>query len=439
MPKLGLTMKTGKVSKWFKAQGAEVAKGEDLFEVETDKITNKIEAPESGILFQIVAPAKTEVSVGAVLAVIAAPGETPELLEGGQAPSAEGAGGKKSAPSVQEASSPAPAKSVDVPVSPAARRLAREHNIDLALVKGTGPDGRITEKDVADFQASLEKIKITPLAAVLAKNAGLDIRNVKGTGDSGKITRDDVQRALNPGTSQDDTQDVVGGGGVVPISGMRLAIAENMSMSLQSTAQLTLMSEVDVTPCLAFLADVRAAHKKDEAFRVSMNDIIILAASRALKKFPRMNSTREDDNIILHDEVNMGVAVALPEGLIVPVLRNAHTLGLEQIAKASRNIAEKARAGTLDPDEVSGGTFTITNMGHSVVDMFTPILKPCETGILGVGRVVEKPVVIDGEIKIRSMMGLSLTFDHRALDGSPAGEFFGVLCDFIQHPAVMIF
>jgi pyruvate dehydrogenase E2 component (dihydrolipoamide acetyltransferase) len=199
------------------------------------------------------------------------------------------------------------------------------------------------------------------------------------------------------------------------------------------------MTEVDVTACLAFLADVRAAHKKDSSFRISMNDALILAVSRALRKFPRMNSTRDGDSILLHDAANVGIAVALPEGLIVPVLRDAHSKGLEQIAKESRALAEKARTGTLEPDEVSGGTFTVTNMGRTVVDMFTPILKPCETGILGVGRVTEKAVVVNGEIRIRSMIGLSLTFDHRVLDGTPAAEFLGVVCDFLQHPAVMIF
>jgi pyruvate dehydrogenase E2 component (dihydrolipoamide acetyltransferase) len=435
MPKLGLTMKTGKVSKWFKAQGAEVTKGEELLEVETDKITNKVEAPESGILYRILVPAKGEAAVGADLAIIAAPGEEPDVPDVAGAAPVEKIADKKASPGV---AAPIDAPRAEVSASPSARRLAREYNIDLALVKGSGPDGRINEKDVVDFHEVVGKIKITPLAAVLAAQAGLDIRSLTGTGEGGKITRDDVARVLYPDAVREEEQDAASGN-VIPMSGMRLIIAENMSMSLQSTAQLTLMTEVDVTNCLAFLENVRAAHKRDASFRVSMNDVLILAVSRALKKFPRMNSTRDGDVIIMHDAANVGVAVALPEGLIVPVLRNAHTKGLERIARETREIAAKARAGTLDPDEVSGGTFTITNLGHSVVDMFTPILKPCETGILGVGRVAEKPVVINGEIKIRSMMGLSLTFDHRVLDGAPAAEFLNLVYDFIQHPAVMIF
>jgi pyruvate dehydrogenase E2 component (dihydrolipoamide acetyltransferase) len=440
MPKLGLTMKSGKVGKWFKAQGDAVVKGEDLLEVETDKITNKVEAPESGILYQIVVPAKTEALVGAVLAVIAEPGEQPEMVEGGAAPAA--APEKKAAAKEAKAAPAAGAPRADAPASPAARRLAREHNIDLSQVAGSGPDGRITEKDVMAFHEAVGKIKITPLAAVLAAKAGLDLRSLTGTGEGGKITREDVNRALNPEAAAEaapPTAAATPESGVMPIGGMRLAIAQNMSMSLQNAAQLTLMTEVDVTRCEAFLADIRAAHKKDASFRVSMNDVLILAASRALKKFPRMNSTSDGENIYLHEAVNMGIAVALPEGLIVPVLPSAHTKGLEQIAKESREIAGRARAGTLAPDEVTGGTFTISNMGRSVVDFFTPILKPGETGILGVGRVVEKAVVENGQIVVRPMMGLSLTFDHRVLDGSPAADFLGVLCDFIQNPAVMVF
>ena len=274
---------------------------------------------------------------------------------------------------------------------------------------------------------------------MLAAQAGLDIRSLTGSGEGGKITREDVNRALHPETVREEEPDLPADGGVIPISGMRLSIANNMSMSLQSTAQLTLGTEVDVTECLAILEDVRAAHKRDSSFRISLNDVLILVVSRALRKFPRMNSTREGEAIIVHAAANVGIAVALPEGLIVPVLRDAHRKGLEQIAKESRALAEKARTGTLDPDEVTGGTFTVTNMGRTVVDLFTPILKPCETGILGVGRVTEKAVVVKGAIEIRSMMGLSLTFDHRVLDGTPAAEFLGVVCDFLQHPAVMLF
>lgn len=442
MPKLGLTMKTGKVSKWFKEQGAAVVRGEEVLEVETDKITNKVEASEDGILFQIVVPKGAEAPVGAVLGVIAAPGETPELLPtDGTASAAEAA---PAAPAAKESkASPAATPGAQAPASPVARRLAKEFGIDLGQVRGSGPGGRITEKDVTEARDALANIKITPLAAVLAQQAGLDIRTLTGTGERGKITRADVERALNPEAAcaapAPTAAAAPAGGDVIPMAGMRLAIAENMSMSLQSTAQLTLMTEVDVTRCRAMLADLRAARARDASFRVSLNDVLVLLVARALRRFPRMNATCDGENIHLHEVVNMGVAVALPEGLIVPVLRNAHAKGLEQIAREVRELAGRARAGTLEPDDVTGGTFTITNMGHTVVDMFTPILKPGETGILGVGRVVEKPVAENGAVVIRPILGLSLTFDHRVLDGAPAGEFLGAVCELLRDPALAIF
>ena len=229
------------------------------------------------------------------------------------------------------------------------------------------------------------------------------------------------------------------GPGSVPLEGMRKIIADNMQGSLQNSAQLTLVTEADVTPCVELIADFKARFKRDKGFRLSMNDVLILAVSRALLKHPRMNATLADDIITRHGEVHMGVAVALPEGLMVPGLHNAHERSLLQIAKAARELAGRARDGRLSPDDMSGGTFTITNMAHSVVDFFTPILKPGETGILGVGRVVEKPVVREGAIVARSMMGLSLTFDHRVEDGAPAAEFLKTVTEYLANPALLLF
>lgn len=440
MPKLGLTMKTGKVSNWFKAEGAEVKKGDDLFEVETDKITNKVEAPEDGILFQIVVPAGSTVPVMTVLGVIAKPGETPDRIEGiqaGEAPK-EAAKPAKAAPAAKDEPQ---AAATEILASPAAKRVAKELGVDLAKVKGTGPGGRIKEGDVAKYhETASKKPKITPLAEVLAEQAGLDLWSLTGTGEGGKITKEDVERALNPEAAAAAAAPAAEGGvKVVPMAGMRKAIADNMAGSLQNAAQLTFMTEVDATESLAFLACIRAMYKKDETFKVSMNDILILATSRALKQFPMMNSTQVGDEIYVHDSVNMGVAVALPEGLIVPVLHNADKKGLVQIAREARVIAKKARTNTLEAEDVSGGTFTISNMSYSPVDFFTPILKPTETGILGVGRTVEKPVVCKGEIKIRSMMGLSLTFDHRVMDGAPAGDFLKLLCQLVEQPSLIMF
>ncbi len=436
MPKFGMTMKTGKISKWYKDEGDKVEEGENLFEVETEKITNKVEAPSSGILFQIVVPEGAVVPVGAIVGVIAEPGEIPERIEGIKVGEIKEATPAPTA-AARKTDVERPQERGEILATPASKRLAKELGVDLALVKGTGPDGRIKETDVTRYHEQAQrKPKITPLAEEIARKAGLDISTISGTGEGGKITREDVERALQgkkPAAVEEKKP-----AGTIPMAGMRKAIADNMYASLHNTAQISFASEVDVTESLRFLALVREENQKDESVRVSLNDIVILATSRALKRFPIMNSTQVGSEIILHDSVGMGIAVALPDGLIVPVLREADRKGLLQIAGESRVIIGKARSNSLSIEDVTGGTFTITNLSASSVDNFTPILRPPETGILGVGRVVKKPIVFEGEIVIRSMMGLSLTFDHRVVDGSPASEFFDLLCRHLEEPTLIL-
>jgi pyruvate dehydrogenase E2 component (dihydrolipoamide acetyltransferase) len=431
MPKWGLTMKQGKLSKWFKKEGDAIQKGEPLFEVETEKITNKVEAPASGTLFQIVIQQGAVVPVGTILAVIAEPGEQPERIEGmqmgevveGEAPRAE-----TRAPAEPER----PKKETFVLATPAARRLAKELGVDLTAVEGTGPGGRVTEADVTKYHdEGPPPPRITPLAEEMARQAGIDIRAIAGTGEGGKITKEDVARAIRAKGEIKEAEEAVR---VIPFAGIRRAVADNMYGSLQGTAQLTSFTEVDVTEMVRFRDQVREEYRNDESVRVSYNDIIIFITSRVLKRFPIMNSTLVGEEILLHPTVNMGVAVALEEGLIVPVLRDANRKGLLQIAREARELARKAREGTLTVDEVTGGTFTITNVSMFEVDGFTPILKPPETGILGVGRVKQKPAVHNGEICIRSMMFLSLTFDHRVVDGAPANDFLQTVARYLQNP-----
>jgi pyruvate dehydrogenase E2 component (dihydrolipoamide acetyltransferase) len=432
MPKWGMTMKEGKITKWFKKEGDSVQKGEELFEVETEKITNKVEAPASGTLFQIVVPEGTTVPVGTIVAVIAEAGEQPERIEGVQMGEVvEAAAPAAGSPAPEQPEKPREKKFVLA--TPAARRLAKELEIDLLLVPGTGPGGRVTESDVTKYhEEGPPPPKITPLAKEMAKQAGLDVSSISGTGEGGKITKEDVERALEVGVMEEEVKPVQS----IPFTGMRKSVAENMHASIQNTAQLTIFTEVDVTEMVRFLDLVREEHKKDETVRVSYNDIIILITSRALKRFPAMNSTLVGEEILIHHGVNMGIAVALPDGLMVPVLHDAHKKGLLQIAKEVRELARKAREGTVTVDEVTGGTFTITNLSMYEVDGFTPILRPPETGILGVGRVKEKPTVHNGEICVRPMMFLSLTFDHRVVDGAPAAEFLQTLARFLQHPTL---
>ncbi|MGD8256781.1 MAG: dihydrolipoamide acetyltransferase family protein [Desulfobacterales bacterium] len=434
MPKWGLTMKEGKISKWFKSEGDTIEKGEPFFEVETEKITNVVEATANGVVFQIVVTAGSAVPVGTIVAIIAEPGEQPERIEGIQAGDLveeEAPAPGRAAPTPMER----PAEKKFVPSSPAARRLAKELGVDIALVEGSGPDGRITEADVQRFhEEGPPAPKVTPLAAEMIRQEGLDVAAIEGTGVGGKITKEDVQRVLDIKKRKAAAQPVTS----IPFSGMRKSIAENMHASLHNTAQLTMFTEVDVSEMIRFRDMVREEYKKDETVRISYNDIIILATARALKRHPIMNSTLVGEEILLSDAVHMGIAVALPEGLIVPVLRDADKKALLEIAGEARELARKAREGTLEVDEVTGGTFTISNMSMFQVDGVTPILKPPETGILGVGRVKEKPAVYKGEIAIRSMMFLSLTFDHQIADGAPAGAFLETVARYLQDPYLIM-
>ena len=434
MPKWGLTMKEGTITKWFKSEGDTIRKGEPFFEVETEKITNIVEATADGVVFQIVVAAGTTIAVGTILAVVAEPGEQPDRIEGIQA----GELIEEAAASPQRAASePAkkPSAKKFVPATPASRRLAKELGVELTLVEGTGPGGRITEADVKRFhEAGPPAPKMTPLAAEMIRQEGLDIAAIEGTGEGGKITKEDVQRLLDLKKREETALPVKS----IPFSGMRRSIAENMHASLHTTAQLTTFVEVDVTEMIRFRDLVRAEYVKDENVRISNNDIIILATSRALKRHPMMNSTLVGDEILLHDSVHMGIAVALDEGLIVPVLKDADQKSLLEIAGCARELARKARSGSLEVDEVTGGTFTISNISMFQVDGVTPILKPPETGILGVGRVKEKPAVFEGQIAIRSMMFLCLTFDHQVVDGAPASEFLQTVARYLEQPNLIM-
>lgn len=444
MPKWGLTMKEGKVSRWLKTEGDAVVEGEALFEVETSKITNTVESPANGILFQILVPAGLTVAVQTVVALLAESGETPE-----RRPVMEGSGDDAVEPAAPASrGKPAGGKEKFVRATPLARRLAREKGIDLAQVKGTGPRGRITEKDIRrSEELAPEQPNISPKALKLAKEAHVDLSAIEGSGPGGRITKVDVLRAVHSAgerkrtavpSSQPKEGAATSAGETVPFTGMRKLIADNMMASLHNSAQLTVFVELDATELDRFRDMVREKYCQDETVRVSYNDIIALAVCRALRSYPAMNSWLVDDGIAIHDHVHLGMAVALPDGLIVPNVKNAHRKGLLELASEIRDLAEKARNGGLSMDDIQGGTFTISNVSMLGVDGFTPILNPPETAILGVGRTVEKPAVYQGQICIRTMMTLSLTFDHRVVDGAPAMRFLRLLADLLENPVMIM-
>lgn len=434
MPKLGMAMKEGIVAKWLKEDGDPVVKDEPIAVVMSKKITYTLSAPASGLL-RIVVRLKETRAVGAALAFVTAPGEMVPAVEEVAPTTAAAMVSLSAATDAAPSSAPSAVTAGFVLASPAARRVAREKGIDLGMVAGTGADGLVTESDVLRFVEEQAKtpepaeILATSAARQLALEQEVRLDEVRGTGVGGRITEQDVLAYL-------DSQSKVPAPSaasptaprVISFTGMRQAVAEHMVESLHSMAQLTLQTEVDATE----LVKLRGQLKAD--FDLTYTDLIVKAVARALRQHPLLNSTLIADEIHLLEPIHIGIAVALEEGLIVPVLRNADRLTVQEIAQEARRLAQGARDGSLSVDEVTGGTFTITNLGAYGVDGFTPIINSPEAAILGVGRIVEKPAIYQGEIARRSLMVLSLTVDHRIVDGAPAAEFLRTIKELLETP-----
>ncbi|SDX90354.1 pyruvate dehydrogenase E2 component (dihydrolipoamide acetyltransferase) [Acetomicrobium thermoterrenum DSM 13490] len=394
MPKLGLTMTSGSVAKWHKKEGDRVEKGEVVLEVSTEKITYKVEAPESGVLRKILMQPGTKVPIGTPLCIIAAPDEDiSELLK--EAPSAPAA--EKPA---QAEAKPAPVaakpagEEVLIKATPIAKKIAKEHGIDLALVTGTGPGGRIVEKDVLDFieRQKAERAKPVVEAAQLKRIALSDVRQV---------------------------------------------IAERMSTSWQNSPMVTLNADVDCTLLKKLREDLKSSFK-EKGLNLSYNYILMKACAVALKEQPMLNSYLEGNEVVLYDEINIGLAVATEEALLVPVVKDVAGKNLYEIASDGDALIEKARKGELAIDDVTGGTFTVTNLGMFGVRDFTPIINPPQCAILGVGEMKDRPCVCDGQIIVKPMMTLSLTFDHRIVDGAQGAMFIRRVKELLENPLLLL-
>lgn len=394
MPKLGLTMKEGTIVNWMKSEGDPVEKGDELVEILTEKITNVVEAPASGVLKVILAGPGDTVDVARPIGIIAAPDEEVVVPEtpAPAAPEEVPAAGAEKGVAARE---PRPAEGKKVKASPAAKKLAQEKGVDLARVHGTGPGGRVTRDDVA--QAAEAGVAPPPTEAEETRPARRE-----------------------------------------PLAGMRKVIAQRMAQSFNNAALVTVDMEVDMTRAIALRQSLNQVAPDRFGGKVSFTDILILVAARVLPDHPSMNAWLEGEELVYHQAVHMGVAVALEEGLIVPVVRNAHSLGLGEISRQVRDLAERARSGQLQPDEYQGSTFTITNLGMFGSDSFTPIVNPPEAGILGVNRIVPKPVVVDDQVVVRPMMTLSLTFDHRIIDGAQAAQFLQQVKSLLEQPETLL-
>ena len=441
MLQMDQTMTKGKIGKWLVKEGDTVTEGQPLLEIETDKVVHEQESPTEGVIAQILAEEGTDVPVNALLAVIGAPGEEVERVEADTAVAEE-----KTVEPPQPKATPSVTTALEPKVSPAARQLAEKLAIDLTEVTASGPGGRILEGDVQRYidlrgpgPTETARLKASPLARRLAKEHGVDLSSIAGSGPDGRIVRDDVLQAASTAPEMPivETPALEQATEVIPMDGIRGIIAERMTLSLQTNANVTLHTEVDAT---AFVELRGMLNDKLQAREVSLTytDLLVKVVASALREHPRLNATLTDAGIHLLPEVNIGVAVALEDGLVVPVVRNADKERLSEISAQVRGFAERARNNQLTPGELQGGTFTITNLGNFGIDAFTPIINPPESAILGVGRILKKPVVHEDEIVVRSMLTLSLTFDHRVIDGAPAAQFLQTVSNYIQDPYLLL-
>jgi pyruvate dehydrogenase E2 component (dihydrolipoamide acetyltransferase) len=384
------------------------------------------------------------VPVNALLAIIAAPGEEVERVEVDTTVTQQASDAPQ-----QRATTPTistqtePQQTTQTKASPAAQQLAGKLAIDLTQVKASGPGGRILESDIHRYIETREpittgstRLKASPLARRLAKEFGLDLTSIAGSGPDGRIVRDDVLQASTEVPAQVFRTEPAASE-VVELSGIRQIIAERMTMSVQTNASVTLHTEVDATS-LVELRELFGEKLQEQGVKLTYTDLIVKIIANVLREHPRLNATLTDEGIHMLGDINIGVAVALEDGLVVPVVRNADKIGLASISEQIKNLAEKARNNQLTPGELQGGTFTLTNLGNFGVDAFTPIINPPECAILGVGRILKKPVVHNDEIAIRNMLTLSLTFDHRVVDGAPAAQFLQTVSQYIQNPYLLL-
>ena len=321
--------------------------------------------------------------------------------------------------------------------SPRAKWRATEKGIDVNALAGSGPEGLVIERDVVNAPASASlgagpAAPATPLARKVASIHDVDLRAVKGSGTGGRITKADVMEALH--TSKVESAEMGGQEGfLVAHSTMRKTIAKRMSDSLHTAAQANHRMEVDVTELVRMREKLKASDIK-----VSYTDMLIRFTAAALKDIPILNSSWTEDGVFIKRDINIGMAVALDEGLIVPVVRGADMLGLEEVHARTRELIDKVKQGALETEEMEGGTFTITNLGMFDIDSFTAIINQPESGILAVGRIKETPVAVNGAVEIRPLMTLSLTYDHRVVDGAPAAKFLQRMKQYIETPYLLL-
>jgi len=476
MPKLGLTMETGVIEKWHKKEGDKVEAGEVLFEVMTDKVSLEVEAYNSGIVRKIIRAEGEEVPVTEVIAYI---GSADEAVP-------ESSTGKiKTVPA--EASIQAPVeeipKSEKIPksdeksdgskikISPLARNLAEKKGIDISKIIGTGPDGRIVKEDIeaytetasakeassqtkpaADIIAgSTERLKISPLAKAFAKEIGIDYLKepIAGTGPGGRIVKEDIAAFAEKLKSKTGDQKITASSITVTgtaakiktsttLKGMRKIIAERMVYSKQNIPHITFISVMDVDALIALREKIKDKVSAVYNTKITYTDFIIKACATVLAEQPNVNASLVNDTQIIYEDINIGLAVAIESGLIVPTIYNADKLSVFEIAQRRAALVEKAKQGKLAMEEISNATFTISNLGMFGVRIFTAIINPPQGAILTVGEVYKSPAVVGDRIEPKQFMEVSISVDHRIIDGADAAKYLQRLKQVIENPELLL-
>ncbi|GAB4128259.1 MAG: dihydrolipoamide acetyltransferase [Roseiflexaceae bacterium] len=424
LPKLGNSVESSIIVRWMKAIGEAVAIGESICEVETDKTTVEVPSSASGILLRQLAAVGDDIPVQQPIAIIGEPGEPIDLPSIGEERLVDRPIVAENC-AAQWGSAPGSAPALagnPQPISPRARRLAQQHGLDTSQLSGSGPHGRIIERDV---QAALAaRPKLTPVARAMVERGGYTPPE-SGSGPGGRVTARDLRASTAPAPAAAEPlaappSDTT----TTPLAGIRRTIAERMRASLQQSAQLTLHSSADARVLREYRARLKQSPEALGMRGITINDLVMFAVARTLPQHLGLNATLSNNSITSYQHIHLGMAVDTPRGLLVPVIRNADTLSLRTLAHEAARLAAACQAGKISPDELQGGSFTITNLGGFGIAQFTPILNTPQVAILGVGGIDLKPTEqADGSVAFIPHLALSLTIDHQVVDGAPAARF----------------
>jgi pyruvate dehydrogenase E2 component (dihydrolipoamide acetyltransferase) len=436
MPALELAQETGKIIHWLKRPGDPVQKGEPIVEIETDKVTVELEAPASGVLRDVTAREGDVVPVGRTIAVVFAVGET-----GGAAAPAPATPAASSAAST----SPAPTGAgAAVKASPLARKLAEQHGVDLTRVRTAS--GRIEKADVLTFVEGRQSAPAgdgarlaaaSPKARRLATERGVEISALRGSGPGGAVLAVDVPAEVPMTVRRTALTDAMASAARVGAPGVGTIwriMAERMTTSWTTAPHFYLVREVNVSRLVSWLDKAR----KQTGAHITYTDLLVKLVAAAMSKYPRVNTSWRDGGITQNAEINIGLAVAIDDGLVVPVIHRADTLRLAELAARREDVVGRAQTGKLRPADIQGGGFTISNLGMYGVDAFTAIVNPPQAAILAVGRIADRVVALDGQPAVQPTMMLTLSCDHRALDGARGAQFLGALADLIEEPLALL-